>query len=128
MDTRLLILLFIVLLGVALFVWRGRGFGPRMDDETARRGWEAVQRGAPLTRELVHAVAIYTARNGYETHGIVEATYGPDHYGLRLADGTLVRGTRSKALWQKSVVVQPGTRVAVLAVRGSDSATIRCTL
>lgn len=95
-----------------------------MDDETARRGYAAVRAGAPLTEELVTAVAVYTVRNGYKTQGVVESAHGPDHYDVRLADGTLVRGTRSKDLWWRSVVFAPGTRVAVLAVRGGDSAMI----
>ena len=99
-----------------------------MSPEAARAGYDALRAGAPLTEELISAVAVYTAHNGYKTHGVVEAVLSPDHYGVRLADGTAVRANLSKALWWKRVVLAPGARVAVLAVRGGDLAMILRTL
>lgn len=123
MNLRLVILLGMVLLPAALYMWTRRR-GPSMTPEAARAGWEAARAGAPLTKELRSAVASYRVQNGYETQGIVEAVLDPEHYRVRLADGTVVRATRWKGLWMQGIVPAPGSRVALYAVRGDDHALI----
>ena len=125
MGLKVVLLLAMVALPIALFVWARRRRGPSMDNATASAGFQAVRAGAPLTKELIEAVAVYTARNAYKTEGVVVAVFNQDHYGVRLSDGTQVRGSRSKAMWQRGIVFAGGDRVALLAVKGSDLATIR---
>lgn len=117
-------MLAMVLLPVALFVWSRLRRGPSMSPEAARAGYEAAQAGAPLTKELIKAIAVHTALNAYRTDGVVEAVYSRDHYAVRLADGTPMRATRGHKLWARRVVLEPGERVSLLAVRGGDTATI----
>jgi hypothetical protein len=129
MDMRVLLLLAMFALPIALFAWaRLRRREPIMSHAAARAGWEEVMAGAPLTDERIKAVAAYTVLNAYDTQGVVEQVMNADLYAVRLADGQLLRATRSKALWQRSVVLVPGQRVALLATRGTDRGTIKATL
>jgi hypothetical protein len=118
-DARHLIILAMVLLPVALFIWARR---PRrtITPEVARAAYEAMRANAPMTRDLAKAVGAHFARNAYQTEGVIEAVYGPDDYGVRLVDGTLVRGGRSRRLRWSGVILARGARVVVLALRGSD--------
>ena len=93
-SVKLLIMLAMVLLPVGLFVWARWRRGSSMSSEAARAGYEAARAGAPLTDELIKAVAVHTARNAYRTNGVVEAVFSRDHYAVRLDDGTPMRGTR----------------------------------
>jgi hypothetical protein len=119
LGARHLILLGLVLLGVALYIWARRRRGPSMAPEVARALFES-RAGAPMTEELKTAIAVHIARNAYPTQGVIEATYGENEYGVRLVDGTLVRGTPSPRHWRPGEVLWPGQRVHVMALRGSD--------
>lgn len=121
---RSLLFLAMLALPIGLFLWARRRRAPSMSLEAARAGFEAVMAGAPLTDDLIKAVAMHTVHNSYDVEGVVVQGINSDLYLVRTTNGTVFRSVRSKPLWQRSVVLQPGERVALFAVRGSDRAQI----